>query len=356
EDVPRRRRTRAELALYPTSREDVLKRSRTGAELALIPPLRNPYARYADFLWGSQDFNSDTKFSGGRKVWSTSTNPHTKKIRETHRKLLGLPLSWERAKDWRRQKANRMLKAGIKVQEHTTITGRVISTRRNQFMDVESRKFKELVQKNCEVMFLCKKAYILNKWYELSDEQKRFYLDWEDQEELPDFEIPKVELEVTQDNQTTVQPILQFTVVISIVSINRQAYGRYNVLTERRLTVQDRALAIPHQSLTEQEESGEGGADNCLSNEDIGVDIEEDYDDKPNKQDDDEDIGAWYKREASESSSEKEEEAQLTESDSNERRVKKLVRAKIIEGLLLSDTEDNNYRNSTEEDDGEVNE
>ncbi|RPB18858.1 hypothetical protein L211DRAFT_853738 [Terfezia boudieri ATCC MYA-4762] len=238
---------------------------------------------------------------------------HTKKIQETYRKLLELPLSWERAKDWRRQKANRMLKARIKAQEHATITGRVIGTRKNQLTDMESGKFEELVQRICEVMFVRKKAYILCKWYELSDEQKRFYLDLEEQEELPDFQIPKVELE-------------------------------------------DGALAIPRQSLTEQEELAEGGADDCLSDEDVGADIEEDYDDKPNKQDDDEDTGAWHKREASESSSEEEEEEQLTESDSNEWRAKKPVRAKIIQGLLSSDTEDDDYRDSIEEDDGEVNE
>ncbi|RPB18097.1 hypothetical protein L211DRAFT_854476 [Terfezia boudieri ATCC MYA-4762] len=156
-------------------------------------------------------------------------------------------------------------------------------------------------------MFVYKKAHILYKWYELSDEQKRFYLDLEEQEELPDFQIPKAELEVIQDNQTM--------------------------------------------------ELAEGGANDCLSNEDVGADIEEYYDNKPNKQDDDEDTGAWHKRVASESSSEEEEEeVQLTESDSNERRAKKLVKAKIIEALLSSDIEDDDYRDSTEEDDGKVNE
>ncbi|RPB18119.1 hypothetical protein L211DRAFT_854448 [Terfezia boudieri ATCC MYA-4762] len=172
----------------------------------------------------------------------------------------------------------------------------------------------------------------------------------------PDFQIPKVELKITQDNQTTVQPVPQFTMVISVVPINHQAYGRYDKPTERGLTVQDRALAIPRQSLTEQEELAEGGADDCLSNEDIGADIEEDYDDKPNKQDDDEDTGAWHKWEASESSPEEEEVVQLTEFDSNEWKAKKPVRAKIIEVLLSSDIEDDDYRDSTEEDDGEVNE
>ncbi|RPB18109.1 hypothetical protein L211DRAFT_854463 [Terfezia boudieri ATCC MYA-4762] len=99
-----------------------------------------------------------------------------------------------------------------------------------------------------------------------------------------------------------VQPVPQFAVVISVVPINRQAYGRYDEPTEHGLTVQDGALAIPRQSLTEQEELAEGRADDCLCDEDVGADIEEDYDDKPNKQDNDEDTGAWHKREASESS------------------------------------------------------
>ncbi|KAF8414913.1 hypothetical protein BGX38DRAFT_1147772 [Terfezia claveryi] len=38
------------------------------------------------------------------------------------------PLSWEHAKDWKRQKVNRVLKAGIKEAEHAMITGRAIGT------------------------------------------------------------------------------------------------------------------------------------------------------------------------------------------------------------------------------------
>ncbi|KAF8453287.1 hypothetical protein BGX38DRAFT_1141583 [Terfezia claveryi] len=98
EDVPTRRRTRAELAFYPPPIADVPTRSTPRAELAEDVP-KNLYAKYANFPWGPREFNPDTEFSGGRKAWGTSTNPHMKKIRETHKKLLGPPLSWERAKD-----------------------------------------------------------------------------------------------------------------------------------------------------------------------------------------------------------------------------------------------------------------
>ncbi|KAF8414992.1 hypothetical protein BGX38DRAFT_1281557 [Terfezia claveryi] len=93
-DVPTRRRTRAELAFYQPPIVDVPTRSILRAELAEDVP-KNLYAKYADFLWGLQEFNPDTEFSRGRKAWGTSTNPYTKKIRETHKKLLGPLLLWE---------------------------------------------------------------------------------------------------------------------------------------------------------------------------------------------------------------------------------------------------------------------
>ncbi|KAF8435238.1 hypothetical protein BGX38DRAFT_1275145 [Terfezia claveryi] len=309
EDVPTRRRTRAELAFYPPPiadvprtrtaelTEDVPKKRNTSAGLA-IPSPRNLYAKYANFPWGSREFNPDTEFSGGRNAWSTSTNPHTKKIRETHKKLLGPPLSWEHAKDWKRQKVNRVLKAGIKEAEHATITGRAIGTRRNQLNDIELGNFERVVQRTWDLMFIRKRAYILYQWYQLSDDQKRLYL------ELEDDKGP-------------------------------------NVPEGRMLTI--------------QEELAEGGADDCLSDEDIGTDIEEDYDDKPNKQDDDEDTGLWGRWEASEGSTE-EEEAQLTESDSS-----KWGKGLLVPGgdrptkFLPSGMEDEDYSDSTEEDDTEVN-
>ncbi|KAF8427193.1 hypothetical protein BGX38DRAFT_1278748 [Terfezia claveryi] len=99
----------------------------------------------------------------------------------------------------------------------------------------------------------------------------------------------------------------------------------------------------------------EGGADDCLSDEDIGMDIEGDCDDKPNKQDDNEDTGLWGRWEASEGSTE-EEEAQLTESDSSKRGKGLLVPSgdRPTE-FLPSGTEDEDYSDSTEEDDTEVN-
>ncbi|KAF8434397.1 hypothetical protein BGX38DRAFT_1275589 [Terfezia claveryi] len=192
EDVPTRRRTRAELAFYPPPiadvprtrtaelTEDVPKKRNTSARLA-IPSPRNLYAKYANFPWGSQEFNPDTEFSGGRNAWGTSTNPHMKKIRETHKKLLGPPLSWERAKDWKRQKVNRVLKAGIKEAEHATITRRAIGTRRNQLNDIELGNFERVVQRTWDLMFIRKRPYILYQWYQLSDDQKRLYLELEEQ-------------------------------------------------------------------------------------------------------------------------------------------------------------------------------
>ncbi|KAF8430532.1 hypothetical protein BGX38DRAFT_1146874 [Terfezia claveryi] len=104
-----------------------------------------------------------------------------------------------------------------------------------------------------------------------------------------------------------------------------------------------------------KEELAKGGTDDCLSDEDIGTDIEEDYDDKPNKEDDDEDTGLWGRWVASEGSSE--EEAQSTESDSSKQgKVLSVPSGGRPAELLPSDTEDGDYRDSTEENNCEVNE
>ncbi|KAF8415253.1 hypothetical protein BGX38DRAFT_1281425 [Terfezia claveryi] len=88
EDVPIRRRTKAELGFYSPPIADVPTRSMLRAELAEDVP-KNLYTKYANFPWGSREFNPDTEFSGGRKAWGTSTNLHTKKNQETYKKLLG---------------------------------------------------------------------------------------------------------------------------------------------------------------------------------------------------------------------------------------------------------------------------
>ncbi|KAF8417378.1 hypothetical protein EV426DRAFT_706051 [Tirmania nivea] len=349
------------------------KTAKISEEAAVILTPKNLYARYTDFPWGLRDFNPNTEFSGGRKAWGTSTNPHTKKIREIQKKLLRPLLSWEWAKDWKRQKVNRALKAGIKEYEYAMITKRAISTRTNQLTNMERRKFERLVQRTWEVMYIRKKAYILYQWYELSDEQQRYYLELEEQEELPAFQIPKGDLE-----EIGIKSVQHFAMVISVVPINRQAYARFEGPTEHD-TRQDGVLAIVSQMMTKEEELADGGTDDYLSDEDPGTDIEEDYDDKPNRQDDDKDTKLWRKWEASGGSSE-EEETQLTKSDSGERRAKKPVKdKKIIEvflwpvlklrkkGLsvssgdtpsefLPSNTEDKDYRAFTEEDDDKVNE
>ncbi|KAF8414739.1 hypothetical protein EV426DRAFT_579153 [Tirmania nivea] len=60
---------------------------------------------------------------------------------------------------------------------------------------MEDGKFERFVQRTWEVIYIHKKAYILYQWYKLSDEQQRYYLELEEQEELPAFQIPKEDLE-----------------------------------------------------------------------------------------------------------------------------------------------------------------
>ncbi|KAF8445135.1 hypothetical protein BGX38DRAFT_1271475 [Terfezia claveryi] len=268
EDVPRRR-TRAELALIPPPVENVLTKRRTRAELAFYPPpiadvptRSTPRAELAED--GHREFNPDIEFSRGRK---------------------------ERAKDWKRQKVNRVLKAGIKEAEHATTTGRAIGTQRASLTD-----------------------------HQLSDNQKRVYLELQEQEELSEFKIPNTELEAIG-----VKAVQQFIVVINIVPINRRAYARFNEPTECDTV------------------SGYGTSDigpntplaiDSRIDEDIGTDIEEDYDDKLNKQDDDEDIGLWGRW------------GKVLSVPSGDRPAE----------LLPSDTKNEDYRDSTEENDCEVNE
>jgi len=94
-------------------------------------------------------------------VWGTSTNPQTRKIQESQKRMLGPLLAFERAKDWKRHNLRRVLKTGVTEGEHTTVIGMPIGTKRTELSDVQGGKFERLVQKTWEVMLVCKKAYIL---------------------------------------------------------------------------------------------------------------------------------------------------------------------------------------------------
>ncbi|KAF8435868.1 hypothetical protein BGX38DRAFT_1274872 [Terfezia claveryi] len=302
EDVPTRRRTRAELAFYPPPIADVPTRSTLRAELAEDVP-KNLYAKYADFPWGPQENTQET-------AWTPA--------------VVGAGQGLER------QKVNRVFKVGIKEAEHATTTGRAIGTRRASLTHMEPGNFERLVQRTCDLMFIRKKAYILYQWHQLSDEQKRVYLELQEQEELPKFKIPNAELEAIG-----VKLVQQFAVVISVAPINCLAYARFDEPTERDTvsghgtsdTGPNTLLAIDRRIQTIQEELAEG-----------------DYDDKPNKQDDDEykTMGPMGSLEGS-----SEEEAQSTESDSS-----KWGKALSVPSgdrpaeLLPSNTEDGDYRDS----------
>ncbi|RPB19389.1 hypothetical protein L211DRAFT_853204 [Terfezia boudieri ATCC MYA-4762] len=195
----------------------------------------NPYEKYADFPWGSKEFDPDTEFSRGRKVWETSTNPHTSKIRESQKRLLGPLLAFERAKDWKCQKVNRTLKAGV----------------------AEIRK----------------KAYILHRWYGLSQVQQRFYLELGEGDNIPVYTIPEGDLE-----ETAIKPVNEFSVVVSVEPISRQAYVRFEAPVDQP-HAQDDAIAIADRIIQEME-IAERGVEDYLSNtlEDIELDSEDESD------------------------------------------------------------------------------
>ena len=248
------------------------KRTATAAaQPTTVPDSANPYAPYANFAWGNKEFNPDVEFSGSRKVWGTSSNAHTRRIRESQRRLLGPPLAWEHAKDWKRQKVTRSLRAGIKEQEHATATGRAIATTKAQLTDVQRGKFERLVHKTWETMLVQKKGYILYRWYKLADTQKRFYLELRESDSLPAFTIPESYLQ-----QTGIPPVQDFSVVISIDPINRQAYVRFEGPVERDNgpNAQDPALAIANRLCRVEVAVAEGGGDDCYTDEEVGSDID----------------------------------------------------------------------------------
>jgi len=77
----------------PTAGVNQKRAKSTTQERAKTPS--NSYSDYADFPWGPKGFDADAEFSSGRKVWGTSPNLHTRKIRETQKRLLGPLLAFE---------------------------------------------------------------------------------------------------------------------------------------------------------------------------------------------------------------------------------------------------------------------
>jgi len=232
----------------------------TPATPALFNP--NPYARYAEFPWGSKEFEADTEFSGVRKVWGTSTNPHTRKIRESQNRLLVPLLAFGRAKDWKRQNLRRALKKGVTEGEHATVTGMPIGTKRTEISDVQRGKFERLGQKTLQVMLVRKRDYILYRWDELSKEQQRFYLELADSDEIPPFTIPDSDLA-----ETGTKPVNEFSLVVSVEPVTRQAHVGFEGPLERT-HVQDDAIAIADRYF-EDMEIAEGGELDLLSGDEV---------------------------------------------------------------------------------------
>jgi len=234
----------------------------TPAPATPAPLNPNPYARYAEFPWGWKEFEVDTEFSGGRKVWGTSTSPHTRKICESQKALLGPLLAFERGKDWKRQNLRRALKKGVTEGEHATVTSMLIGTKRTELRDVQCGNFERLVQKTWEVMLVRKKVYILYRWYELSKEQQRFYLELGDRDEIPPFTIPDSDLA-----ETGTKPVNECSLVVSVKPVMRQAHVRFEGQVERT-HAQDDTIAIAARYF-EDMEIPEGGGLDLLSGDEV---------------------------------------------------------------------------------------
>jgi len=82
------------------------------------------------------------------------------------------------------------------------------------------------------------KAYILNRWYELSKEQQRFYLELGDSYEIPPFTIPDSDL-----TETGTKPVNEFSLVVRVEPVTRQVHARFEGPVQRT-HAQDNAIAI----------------------------------------------------------------------------------------------------------------
>jgi len=107
-----------------------------------------------------------------------------------------------------------------------------------------------------------KKAYILYRWYELSKEQQRFYLELGDSDEIPLFTIPDSDLA-----KTGTKSVNEFSLVVSVEPVTRQAHARFEGTVERT-HAQDDAIAIADRYFEDMEIAKGGGLD-LLSGDEV---------------------------------------------------------------------------------------
>ncbi|RPB20184.1 hypothetical protein L211DRAFT_852588 [Terfezia boudieri ATCC MYA-4762] len=115
--------------------------------------------------------------------------------------------------------------------------------------------------------------YILYRWYGLSQVQQRFYLELGEGDNIPVYTIPEGDLE-----EMVTKPVNEFSVVVSVEPISRQAYARFEAPVDQP-HAQDDAIAIADRIIQEME-IAEGGAEDCLSDalEDIEPDSKDESD------------------------------------------------------------------------------
>jgi len=127
-------------------------------------------------------------------------------------------------------------------------------------------------------MFIHKKAYILRQWYNLSSEQKRFYLELKGDDDVPDFKIPNNDLKEIRS-----KPDPAFIIIIIMRLIDSTLYARFEDLTKGIPVVlggQNDALAIADRLWLETlaaEAAEEVDADACASDEGVVPDSSVSY-------------------------------------------------------------------------------
>ena len=123
-----------------------------------VPALRTKPKRYRASK--EKPFDPDIEFGGSVNIRGTSTQVHSKKLREACSNLRGSPLAVHRAQDAYRQVKNRALKEGITTEAMADEVGVPIGTSRENMTIVQKNKFYKLIN-NYTTIKLCRRKVLI---------------------------------------------------------------------------------------------------------------------------------------------------------------------------------------------------
>ena len=141
-------------------------------------------------------FDPDVEFGGGVNTRGTSTQVHSKKLREARSNLHGPPLAVHRAQDAYRQVKNRALKQGITTEAMADEVGVPIGTSREDMTIVQKNKFYKLIDDYTTIKLCRRKVLIYSQWNALTPAHQRELLGLGPKEKIPVFTILAEETEM----------------------------------------------------------------------------------------------------------------------------------------------------------------